>query len=188
MGLTYSGLSGLRQTCLLRTKALKQLLTRPARRPRICWHSVRSKSKFLAWERMPARCVVPLSKRERKTSMKQTAESIATLFPLESAARDVSDPAIPEYLEKTYWWAYLHPRAVRIFEREWLVNLILWGNFKRLRDLAIAELGQPIERQVLQVACVYGDFTQRIAAKLGQRGTTGVRRPPRRVAGLRAGN
>lgn len=123
---------------------------------------------------MPARCVVPLSKRERKTSMKQTAESIATLFPLESAARDVSDPAIPEYLEKTYWWAYLHPTAVRIFEREWLVNLILWGNFKRLRDLAIAELGQPIERQVLQVACVYGDFTQRIAAKLGQRGTLDV--------------
>lgn len=106
--------------------------------------------------------------------MKQTAESVATLFPGESVACTVSDPAIPDYLEKNYWWAYLHPNAVRIFERQWLVNLILWGNFRRLRDLAVAELGQPIERQVLQVACVYGDFTQRIAARLGPRGTLDV--------------
>ena len=32
-------------------------------------------------------------------------------------------PPIPDYLSETYWWAYLHPRAVRVFEREWLVNL-----------------------------------------------------------------
>jgi len=106
--------------------------------------------------------------------MKQTAQSVATIFPGESAACAVTDPAIPDYLEKNYWWAYLHPNAVRVFEREWLVNLILWGNFRRLRDLVIAELGQPIERQVLQVACVYGDFTQRMAAQLGPRGTLDV--------------
>lgn len=106
--------------------------------------------------------------------MKQTAESIATRFPLESAVCDVSDPAIPDYLEKNYWWAYLHPNAVRLFEREWLVNLILWGNFRRLRDLAVAELGCPIKNNVLQVACVYGDFTQRMGALLGQRGTLDV--------------
>ncbi|MBS1145646.1 MAG: class SAM-dependent methyltransferase [Proteobacteria bacterium] len=106
--------------------------------------------------------------------MKQSAESMVTPFPVATAARDSSDPDIPDYLEKNYWWAYLHPRAVRIFEREWLVNLILWGNFRRLRDLAIAELGYPIEQQVLQVACVYGDFTQRIAAQIGQQGTLDV--------------
>lgn len=106
--------------------------------------------------------------------MKQTAESVATLFPGEPATSTVSDPAIPDYLEKNYWWAYLHPAAVRVFEREWLVNLILWGNFRRLRDLAIIELGQPIERKVLQVACVYGDFTQRIATLLSPRGTLDV--------------
>ena len=32
---------------------------------------------------------------------------------------------VPDYLEKTYWWAYTHPNAVRVFERQWLVNLIL---------------------------------------------------------------
>jgi len=83
-------------------------------------------------------------------------------------------PDIPEYLQKTYWWAYLHPIGVRLFEREWLVNLILWGNFARLRDDALAELGNPIGQKVLQIACVYGDFTQRIAAQLGPKGTLDV--------------
>jgi ubiquinone/menaquinone biosynthesis C-methylase UbiE len=106
--------------------------------------------------------------------MKQTAESIATLLSTPTTACVASDPAIPDYLEKNYWWAYLHPNAVRIFEREWLVNLILWGNFRRLRNLVVAELGRPIEQQVLQVACVYGDFTPEIAACLGQSGTLDV--------------
>ena len=74
--------------------------------------------------------------------------------------------ALPDYLQKVYWWAYLHPLGVRIFERQWLVNLILWGHFARLRDAALAELGNPIAGRVLQVACVYGDFTQRIVGRL----------------------
>lgn len=82
--------------------------------------------------------------------------------------------AIPEYLEKTYWWAYLDPRAVRFFERQWLVNLILWGNFAKLRDLALDELGQPINQRVLQVACVYGDFTEKLAQRLGPQGSLDV--------------
>lgn len=75
--------------------------------------------------------------------------------------------AVPEYLEKTYWWAYTHPNAVRVFERQWLVNLILWGNFSRLRDLALAEMGEVIHGKALQVACVYGNFTQKLAQRLG---------------------
>lgn len=74
---------------------------------------------------------------------------------------------VPEYLEKTYWWAYTHPNAVRVFERQWLVNLILWGNFSRLRDLALDEMGTVIHGQVLQVACVYGNLTEHIVQRLG---------------------
>src|SRR3954471_23006912 len=74
--------------------------------------------------------------------------------------------AVPQYLRDTYWWAYVHPNAVRLFERQWLVNLILWGNFARLRDGALAALGDRIEGRTLQVACVYGDFTPRLAARL----------------------
>ena len=76
--------------------------------------------------------------------------------------------AIPKYLQDTYWWAYLHPNAVRVFERQWLVNLILWGNFARLRDAALAEMGDVIDGKVLQVACVYGDFTEKLVDRLGQ--------------------
>lgn len=78
--------------------------------------------------------------------------------------------AIPEYLEKTYWWAYLHPNAVRIFERQWLVNLILWGNFARLRDAALHEVGDDIQGKVLQVACVYGNFTEHLTRRLSAQG------------------
>jgi ubiquinone/menaquinone biosynthesis C-methylase UbiE len=69
---------------------------------------------------------------------------------------------VPHYLSAHYWWAYVHPNAVKVFERQWLVNLILWGNYRRLRDEALAELGQTLPGSTLQVACVYGDFTPHI--------------------------
>ena len=75
-------------------------------------------------------------------------------------------PVVPEYLRKVYWWAYLHPTGVRIFERQWLVNLILWGNFVRLRNSALDEMGTVIDGRTLQVACVYGDFTEKLAMRL----------------------
>lgn len=76
------------------------------------------------------------------------------------------DVGIPEYLQETYWWAYLHPSAVALFERQWLVNLILWGNFSRLRDAALDEVGTKFEGENLQVACVYGDFSRQAASRL----------------------
>jgi len=76
------------------------------------------------------------------------------------------DLSIPQYLQETYWWAYLHPSAVALFERQWLVNLILWGNFSRLRDAALNEIGKRFEGENLQVACVYGDFSQQAASRL----------------------
>ena len=77
---------------------------------------------------------------------------------------------VPKYLQETYWWAYVHPNAVRVFERQWLVNLILWGNFARLRDAALHELGSVIDGKVLQVACVYGNFTEYLVKRLGPNG------------------
>jgi ubiquinone/menaquinone biosynthesis C-methylase UbiE len=71
-------------------------------------------------------------------------------------------PHVPTYLEQTYWWAYVHPRAVHFFEREWLVNLILFGNYRRLRDRALRALGHPIQGRTLQVACVYGNLTSNL--------------------------
>ena len=73
--------------------------------------------------------------------------------------------AVPEYLSATYWWAYVHPNAVRLFERRWLVNLILFGNLQRLADAALAVLG-PLTGRTLQVGCVYGDLTAQIARRV----------------------
>ena len=75
-------------------------------------------------------------------------------------------PPIPRYLEEVYWWAYVHPKAVHLFEREWLVNLILFNNYSRLRDAALAALGEPIVGTTLQIACVYGDLTPRLLSSL----------------------
>ena len=77
---------------------------------------------------------------------------------------------IPGYLHETYWWAYVHPNAVRLFERQWLVNLILWGNFAKLRDAALDTLGKSVPGRTLQVACVYGNFTARLAERVARGG------------------
>ena len=73
---------------------------------------------------------------------------------------------IPRYLTDTYWWAYIHPRAVRFFDCMVAVNLILFGNYKRLRNAVLAALPSRITGRTLQIACVYGDFTPAIATCL----------------------
>ncbi len=85
------------------------------------------------------------------------------------------DPlAIPRYLLQAYWWAYVHPRAVALFERQWLVNLILWGNFAPLRNGALDALGPRFDGRTLQIACVYGDLTERLRARLAPGGSLDV--------------
>lgn len=75
-------------------------------------------------------------------------------------------PAVPDYLRLHYDWAYVRPGAVRLFERAWLVDLILWGNYARLRDAALAALGRTLPGRTLQIACVYGDLTLQLAARI----------------------
>ena len=73
---------------------------------------------------------------------------------------------IPGYLEQVYWWAYVHPNAVRLFDRKWLVNAILFGNYGRLRDAALDALGETIEGKTLEVACVYSNLTSRLRERM----------------------
>ena len=80
----------------------------------------------------------------------------------------VTVPAIPDYLQDTYWWAYLHPKSFWFFEREWVVNLILWGNMKKLTNAVLDEMELQPHSSVLQVACVYGDFSNRLASHVGK--------------------
>ena len=111
---------------------------------------------------------------DRRTGGNEDMKS--TVRVLSKKALSVADVpvAIPRYLEETYWWAYVHPGAVRFFERQWLVNLILWGNFARLRRAALSELGVPIAGKTLQVACVYGDLTRCLCEHLAPSGRLDV--------------
>ena len=82
-----------------------------------------------------------------------------------------TSPKIPDYLQETYWWAYLHPKTLKFFEREWVVNLILWGNMKRLTRSVLDDLELTQGSRVLQVACVYGKFSNRLAQHLDKTGS-----------------
>jgi len=75
---------------------------------------------------------------------------------------------IPDYLERTYRWAYLDGRNLRWLDRPLVVSAILWGNARRLMRAAVAEFA-PGQR-VLQAACVYGDFSAMLARQLGDDG------------------
>ena len=96
---------------------------------------------------------------------------IATLAP---KVKPLWPEAVPDYLEDNYWWAYLHPRGVKFFDREWIVNLILFGNMARLRDAALGEFGRRLEGRTLQVACVYGDFSPKLAECIAPGGSLDI--------------
>lgn len=70
---------------------------------------------------------------------------------------------VPDYLMRHYWWAYVHPRSVQFWDRDWLINLILFGNYRKLRRAAIAEFAAKPLGKVLQIACVYGALTPKLA-------------------------
>mgnify|MGYP001544506657 FL=1 len=98
-----------------------------------------------------------------------TVGGTAPASPRLSAVPDA--PTIPDYLQDTYWWAYLHPKALNLFEREWMVNLILWGNMNRLTRAVLDDLDPDQPGRVLQVACVYGDFSNKLARHLSESGS-----------------
>ena len=75
---------------------------------------------------------------------------------------------LPDYLRDTYTWAYLDHRTLPWLDRPVVVSAILWGNADRLMSRAVAEF-QPGQR-VLQAAAVYGDFSPRLARRLGDEG------------------
>jgi ubiquinone/menaquinone biosynthesis C-methylase UbiE len=80
------------------------------------------------------------------------------------------DAHVPDYLARHYWWAYVHPRGVKFFDRAWLVNLILLGQYRRLRLAVLEEFEAVRGQSLLQVSCVYGDLSCRLARRLAAAG------------------
>ena len=91
--------------------------------------------------------------------MFQSIDEIGPMQPSKADLLSADDDGMPHYLRRYYWWAYIHPWAVKFWDRHWLINLILLGNYDRLRDQALAEFGKSITGNTLQVSCAYGDIT-----------------------------
>jgi len=81
-------------------------------------------------------------------------------------------PAVPDYLQDVYYWAYINPRNVRLLDREFVVRTILWQQHRKLQNSAFVEI-KPGQR-VLQSACVYGSFSKNLAEHIGPEGTLDV--------------
>jgi len=90
------------------------------------------------------------------------------------AGEKVGDPetALPDYLERTYWWAYLRPASIRIFDHNVIVSAILWGQYRRLSDTVLTRIARG--DRMLQLACVYGDLSQRLARQVGPEGALDI--------------
>ena len=99
---------------------------------------------------------------------------IATRTVTEIPVPQRSCPGVPVYLQTTYWWAYIHPLGVRVFEHQWLVNLILWGNYRRLCSAVLDAFRNTPGGRTLQIACAYGNLTTRLAQCIGEAGSLDV--------------
>jgi ubiquinone/menaquinone biosynthesis C-methylase UbiE len=95
-----------------------------------------------------------------------------TRHPRNETIPAASAPEIPDYLQDTYYWAYVNPRNVRLLDREIVVRTILWQQHMKLQRLAFAEI-QP-GQSVLQPASVYGSFAPNLARHIGPTGRLDV--------------
>ena len=78
------------------------------------------------------------------------------------------EPGLPDYLVKTYTWAYLRPASLLLLDNPVVLTTILWGNLPRLIRTACQEFG-PGQR-LLQAASTYGNLSPELAAQVGPHG------------------
>ncbi len=83
------------------------------------------------------------------------------------AALGVSETAVPVpyYLSDVYTWAYLDPSNVDLLDRQLVVDVLLFGNGRRLGRALCAEI-EPGQR-VLQATHAYGTLIPELAARVG---------------------
>ena len=69
----------------------------------------------------------------------------------------------PEYLARHYWWAYLSPVGVWFFSHHIIINLILFGQYRRILDALTTRLNTAPCGRMLQLTCAYGELTPTLA-------------------------
>lgn len=76
---------------------------------------------------------------------------------------------VPDYLARHYWWAYLWRTGVWFFDHQPVINTILFGQYRKLLEATIERLDAAPCGQTLQLSCVYGRFTPKLARKFAER-------------------
>jgi ubiquinone/menaquinone biosynthesis C-methylase UbiE len=71
--------------------------------------------------------------------------------------------ALPEYLIQHYWWAYLSPVGMKIFDHGFMVNRILWGQYHSIAKDAVALITDKPEQNVAGISSAYGEFFPSLA-------------------------
>lgn len=101
---------------------------------------------------------------QMSSNNQETVSASKTVFPDFHAPLLPMEP--PDYLRKIYWWAYEHPFAVKFWDRGFLINFILLGNYTRLVSAALAEFTTPITGTMLQISNAYGQLVPRLQQQL----------------------
>lgn len=70
---------------------------------------------------------------------------------------------IPEYLARNYWWAYLSPPGVWFFDHQFIINLILYGQYDAILDEVMRRYTLSSSPRTLQLTCAYGTLTPSLA-------------------------
>ncbi len=90
----------------------------------------------------------------------------------EAMSAEDAAPSVPTYLRRHYWFAYLYPWTVAFWDHLLMVNLVLLGNYSRLRTITLKYFSSRPAGNVLQIASVYGDLVPRLAAWTGENSGT----------------
>lgn len=85
----------------------------------------------------------------------------ANTLPGHAARR--SEPEVPDYLQRHYWWAYLWPPAVWFFDHQPIINMIVFGQYRKLVDGTLSMLTPEGDGSNLMIASAYGCVVPRLA-------------------------
>lgn len=81
-----------------------------------------------------------------------------------STSDDASE--LPYYLVRHYWWAYVWPPAVWFFDHQPIINLIVFGQYRKLVTKTLAALTPEARGRNLLIASAYGCVIPSLADSL----------------------
>ena len=89
----------------------------------------------------------------------------------------------PEYLAHYYWWAYLAPFGVWFFSHHIVINLVLFGQYRRILNALLQHLHTAPCGRMLQLTCAYGKLTPALAGLTDELHLTDVASIQLKIAG-----